>query len=60
MVYLGRALTDLRPAPSSPLQYDGGPFAGWAEQPGQRTVAAEVVKALEIVLRQPVDLTAVD
>ena len=38
------------------MQYDGGPFAGWAQQPGQRTVAAEVVKALEIVLRQPVDL----
>jgi tRNA pseudouridine38-40 synthase len=26
-------------------------------QPGQRTVAAEVVKALETVLRQPVDIT---
>ena len=38
------------------LEYDGGPFAGWAVQPGQRTVAAEVVKALETVLRQPVDL----
>jgi tRNA pseudouridine38-40 synthase len=37
------------------LEYDGGPFAGWAEQPGLRTVAAEVVKALGIVLRQPVD-----
>ena len=33
------------------LSYDGGPFAGWAAQPGQRTVAAEVVKALETVLR---------
>jgi tRNA pseudouridine38-40 synthase len=39
------------------LEYDGGPFAGWAVQPGQRTVAAEVVKALAIVLRQPVDLS---
>ena len=39
------------------LEYDGGPFAGWAAQPGQRTVAAEVVKALQIVLRTPVDLT---
>src|SRR5215211_2035792 len=39
------------------LEYDGGPFAGWAAQPGQRTVAAEVVKALSIVLRAPVDLT---
>jgi tRNA pseudouridine38-40 synthase len=39
------------------LAYDGGPFAGWAVQPGRRTVAAEVVKALQIVLRQPVDIT---
>jgi tRNA pseudouridine38-40 synthase len=39
------------------LAYDGGPFAGWATQPGQRTVAAEVVKALETVLRTPVALT---
>jgi tRNA pseudouridine38-40 synthase len=39
------------------LEYDGGPFAGWAEQPGKRTVAAEVVKALETVLREPVQLT---
>ena len=39
------------------MEYDGGPFAGWAEQPGRRTVAAEVVKALSIVLRQEVSLT---
>jgi tRNA pseudouridine38-40 synthase len=39
------------------LEYDGGPFAGWAEQPGERTVAAEVVNALQIVLREPVSLT---
>jgi tRNA pseudouridine38-40 synthase len=39
------------------LEYDGGPFAGWAAQPGQRTVAAEVVKALGTVLRVPVELT---
>jgi tRNA pseudouridine38-40 synthase len=39
------------------LAYDGGPFAGWAAQPGQRTVAAEVVKALETVLRTTVDIT---
>jgi tRNA pseudouridine38-40 synthase len=38
------------------LEYDGGPFAGWAQQPGLRTVAAEVVNALGIVLRQPVEL----
>jgi tRNA pseudouridine38-40 synthase len=35
------------------LEYDGGPFAGWAEQPGGRTVAAELVRALAIVLRTP-------
>jgi tRNA pseudouridine38-40 synthase len=39
------------------LEYDGGPFAGWAVQPGKRTVAAELVKALETVLRAPVALT---
>jgi tRNA pseudouridine38-40 synthase len=39
------------------LQYDGTPFAGWAAQPGQRTVAAELDRALSTVLRQPVDLT---
>jgi tRNA pseudouridine38-40 synthase len=39
------------------LEYDGGPFAGWAVQPGKRTVAAEVVKGLQTVLRTRVDLT---
>src|SRR5215211_2328847 len=39
------------------LEYDGGPFAGWAAQPGQRTVASELERALTTVLRQPVDLT---
>jgi tRNA pseudouridine38-40 synthase len=39
------------------LEYDGGPFAGWAVQPGRRTVAAEVVNALEIILRQRVDIS---
>jgi tRNA pseudouridine38-40 synthase len=38
------------------LAYDGGPFAGWAVQPGQRTVAGELSVALETVLRQPVSL----
>ena len=31
--------------PKLTLEYDGGPFAGWAVQPGLRTVAAEVVNA---------------
>jgi tRNA pseudouridine38-40 synthase len=35
------------------LQYDGGPFAGWAAQPGRRTVAAELERALRTVLRRP-------
>jgi tRNA pseudouridine38-40 synthase len=39
------------------LEYDGGPFAGWAEQPGARTVASELSRALEVVLRRPVALT---
>src|SRR3954447_23832987 len=39
------------------LAYDGGPFAGWAAQPGQRTVAGELTRALETVLRRPVALS---
>jgi tRNA pseudouridine38-40 synthase len=39
------------------LEYDGGPFAGWAAQPGKRTVASELSRALETVLRRPVALT---
>jgi tRNA pseudouridine38-40 synthase len=35
------------------LEYDGTDFAGWARQPGQRTVRDEVEKALCIVLREP-------
>jgi tRNA pseudouridine38-40 synthase len=33
------------------LEYDGGPFAGWAAQPGRRTVAGELGRALRILLR---------
>jgi len=39
------------------LEYDGGPFAGWAAQPGLRTVSGELQRALETVLRRPVELT---
>jgi tRNA pseudouridine38-40 synthase len=39
------------------LEYDGGPFAGWADQPGERTVAGELRAALATVLREPVALT---
>ena len=33
------------------LEYDGGRFAGWARQPGLRTVAGEVERALCVLLR---------
>ena len=39
------------------LEYDGGPFAGWAAQPGERTVSGELEAALATVLREPVALT---
>src|SRR5215207_7461439 len=39
------------------LEYDGTPFAGWAAQPGKRSVASELERALATVLRGPVELT---
>jgi tRNA pseudouridine38-40 synthase len=39
------------------VAYDGGPFAGWAAQPGRRTVAGELEAALRTVLRRDVALT---
>ena len=40
------------------LEYDGGQFAGWARQPGLRTVQDEVERALGVILRlERVDLT---
>jgi tRNA pseudouridine38-40 synthase len=39
------------------IEYDGTAFAGWARQPGRRTVQGELERALEIVLREPVALT---
>ena len=38
------------------LEYDGTRFAGWATQPGARTVQQEVEKALSTVLRVPVSV----
>ncbi|MFZ0972057.1 MAG: tRNA pseudouridine(38-40) synthase TruA [Solirubrobacteraceae bacterium] len=35
------------------LEYDGSGFAGWARQPGLRTVAGEVEGALCVILRVP-------
>jgi tRNA pseudouridine38-40 synthase len=34
------------------LEYDGRGFAGWASQPGQRTIQSEVERALCVVLRR--------
>jgi tRNA pseudouridine38-40 synthase len=39
------------------LEYDGTDFAGWARQPGLRTVQETVEEAIAIVLRRPVTLT---
>ncbi|HEU4462661.1 MAG TPA: tRNA pseudouridine(38-40) synthase TruA [Solirubrobacterales bacterium] len=39
------------------IEYDGAGFRGWARQPGLRTVQGELEKALETVLREPVELT---
>jgi tRNA pseudouridine38-40 synthase len=39
------------------IEYHGGGFAGWARQPGLRTVQGELERALAIVLRRPVQLT---
>ena len=39
------------------LEYDGGGFAGWARQPGQRTVQDELERTLATLLREPVSLT---
>ena len=39
------------------VAYDGSGFHGFAAQPGQRTVAGELTRALSRTLRQPVELT---
>ncbi len=39
------------------IAYDGSGFVGWAAQPGQRTVQAEVESALERILGELVELT---
>ena len=39
------------------VAYDGAGFRGFAAQPGQRTVAGELIGALSTALRQSVDLT---
>ncbi len=39
------------------IEYDGGEFAGWARQPGMRTVQEELEKGLARVLRREVAVT---
>jgi tRNA pseudouridine38-40 synthase len=39
------------------LQYDGTNFAGWARQPGLRTVQDELERALQTILGEPLALT---
>ena len=39
------------------LQYDGTRFSGWAKQPGKRTVAAELQRALTVLTKHAVELT---
>ena len=38
------------------VEYDGAAFAGWAAQPGLRTVEGVLSEALSTVVRQPVKL----
>jgi tRNA pseudouridine38-40 synthase len=39
------------------IGYDGTDFAGWASQPGQRTVCGVLEETLSTVLREPITLT---
>ncbi|HYM45033.1 MAG TPA: tRNA pseudouridine(38-40) synthase TruA [Solirubrobacteraceae bacterium] len=39
------------------LEYDGSGFAGWARQPGLRSVQGELERALQTVLGEPLPLT---
>ena len=39
------------------LEYDGTDFAGWARQPGRRTVQEELEGAIQTILREPIPVT---
>ena len=39
------------------ISYDGAPFAGWAAQPGRRSVQGELEAALARILPEPVSLS---
>ena len=55
---MGGAPDGGRPAaPRLTLEYDGGPFSGWARQPGKRTIQEELEGALGTIARLPVSLT---
>ena len=55
---MGGAPDGGRPAaPRLTLEYDGGPFSGWARQPGKRTIQEELEGALGTIARVPVSLT---
>jgi tRNA pseudouridine38-40 synthase len=45
------------PAARLDIEYDGTAFAGWARQPGLRTVQGELERALAVVSRRQVSLT---
>lgn len=46
------------PATKLLIEYDGTHFAGWARQPGRRTVQDELERALAVLARRPVATTA--
>ncbi len=52
--------TRKRPIPATKLliEYDGTHFAGWARQPGRRTVQDELEMALAVLRRAPTSTTA--
>ena len=37
------------------VAYDGSSYSGFAEQPGQTTVASELRRAIETLLRRPIE-----
>ena len=39
------------------VSYDGGPFSGWALQPGRRTVQGVLEEALHLLVRRPIRVT---
>jgi tRNA pseudouridine38-40 synthase len=39
------------------VAYDGTDFAGWARQPGHRTVQGEIERALRLIAQQPIGVT---